>query len=74
MIVFGEATAKVKSELPPHLPIEYAETIGDAVLQASGKAEEGDTVLLSPGCTSFDQFNDYEERGRVFKACVEALT
>ena len=74
MIVFGEATTKIKAELPAHLPLEYADTLSEAVLQASGMAEEGDTVLLSPGCTSFDQFKDYEERGRVFKASVEALT
>ena len=72
-IVFGEATAKIKAELPKNLPIEYTDTLSNAVLQASGLARPGDTVLLSPGCTSFDQFNNYEERGRLFKACVEAL-
>ncbi len=72
-IVFGEATAKIRAELPANLPIEYTDTLSNAVLQASGIAEPGDTILLSPGCTSFDQFKDYEERGRVFKACVEAL-
>ena len=73
MIVFGEAVLKVKNELPADSPVNYTDTVSNAVLEASGIAEPGDTVLLSPGCTSFDQFNDYEERGRVFKACVEAL-
>ena len=73
MIVFGEAVPKVKNEFPAKHPVAYTDTLSNAVLEASGMAEPGDTVLLSPGCTSFDQFNDYEERGRVFKACVEAL-
>jgi len=72
-IIFGEAVPKIKSELPNELPIAYTDTLSEALLQASGLAEPGDTVLLSPGCTSFDQFRDYEERGRVFKSCVEAL-
>ena len=36
-------------------------------------AEDGDTVLLSPACTSFDAFRNFEERGEVFRAMVESL-
>ena len=45
----------------------------DAVLQASRLAEEGDTVLLSPCCASFDLFKNYEDRGRQFKEAVRNL-
>jgi UDP-N-acetylmuramoylalanine--D-glutamate ligase len=44
-----------------------------AVAQASGNAQVGDIVLLAPACASFDQFQNYEHRGRVFKELVLAL-
>ena len=45
----------------------------DAVKQAYQLAEDGDTVLLSPCCASFDLFENYEDRGRQFKLCVRNL-
>ena len=48
-------------------------TLPDAVTEAAHIAEPGDVVLLSPGCTSYDMFTDFEERGRVFAQAVEAL-
>jgi len=48
-------------------------TLADAVALAASRARAGDTVLLSPACSSFDQFKNYAERGRIFKELVLAL-
>jgi UDP-N-acetylmuramoylalanine--D-glutamate ligase len=53
--------------------IKSVTTIADAVKMAAAHAREGDTVMLSPACSSFDQFKDYAERGRVFQELVRAL-
>ena len=49
------------------------DTAQAAVRDAAAHARPGDVILLSPACSSFDQFQDYAERGRVFKQCVQAL-
>ncbi len=48
------------------------DTMEEAVDLALGLAEPGDTILLSPACSSFDQFANYEERGRVFKDLIRS--
>jgi UDP-N-acetylmuramoylalanine--D-glutamate ligase len=53
--------------------VESVGTLAEAVARAAAQATSGDVVLLSPGCASFDQFRDYADRGRQFKALVEAL-
>lgn len=50
-----------------------ANTMKDAVETAYTKAADGDCVLLSPACASFDMFDNYEQRGEIFKACVLGL-
>jgi UDP-N-acetylmuramoylalanine--D-glutamate ligase len=50
-----------------------AGTLDAAVKRAAASAESGDVVLLAPACASFDQFDNYEHRGRVFKQTVQAL-
>jgi UDP-N-acetylmuramoylalanine--D-glutamate ligase len=55
------------------VPLETSGTLETAVTAASGRALAGDVVLLSPACTSFDQFADFEDRGERFRALVEAL-
>jgi UDP-N-acetylmuramoylalanine--D-glutamate ligase len=73
MIHFGEAREKVRTELPSNLPIEETDTMQQAVQRARAMAVEGDTVLLSPGCASYDQFNNFEERGQFYKTYVMNL-
>jgi UDP-N-acetylmuramoylalanine--D-glutamate ligase len=49
------------------------ENLAEAVREAAAAARPGDVVLLSPACSSFDQFRNYAERGRIFKSLVESL-
>lgn len=69
----GKAVRQSKNYCPDALDIHMCATLDDAVIKASGIAKPGDTVLLSPACTSFDMFNNFEERGRRFKEAVLAL-
>jgi len=68
----GAAAEKIKAQItaPSVVP---ARTIEAAVKQASTSAQPGDVVLLAPACASFDQFQNYEHRGRVFKELVRSL-
>ena len=51
----------------------FADTLEEAVTLASREAKEGDAVLLSPACASWDMFGSYEERGEKFKELVKSL-
>jgi UDP-N-acetylmuramoylalanine--D-glutamate ligase len=55
------------------VPCERVGTLADAVAVARGLAPRGSTVLLSPGTSSFDQFNSYEQRGNAFRDIVHQL-
>jgi len=66
----GSAAAKIESHLRGVVPIHPTETLEKAVVAASAAAHPGDIVLLAPACSSFDQFENYEHRGRVFKQLV----
>jgi len=74
VILIGEAKAKMKAIFMQKLPCEEAANLEEAVVRAFAKASSGDCVLLSPMCSSFDMFSDYEERGREFKKAVSNLT
>ncbi|MBB4618767.1 UDP-N-acetylmuramoyl-L-alanine--D-glutamate ligase [Sphingomonas abaci] len=69
----GEAGARFAAVLSGKVPVEEAGTLEVAVARAAAAAGPGEVVLLSPACASFDQFRDYEDRGRAFRRAVEAL-
>jgi UDP-N-acetylmuramoylalanine--D-glutamate ligase len=69
----GAAAAKIASQIQGAAEVEYAETLDNAVRRASESAVPGDVVVLAPACASFDQFQSYEHRGRVFKGIVHSL-
>jgi UDP-N-acetylmuramoylalanine--D-glutamate ligase len=69
----GAAAAKIESQIQGAAEIEHAETLENAVRRASESAVAGDVILLAPACASFDQFQSYEHRGRVFKEVVHSL-
>jgi UDP-N-acetylmuramoylalanine--D-glutamate ligase len=73
VLTIGSAAEKIGRELTGVVKIESAETLERAVAYARANAVVGDTVLLAPACASFDQFENYEHRGRVFKELVAAL-
>lgn len=73
LIVFGEATEKVKNELPDALSIEYCSNLEEALHAGRRLASEGDSILLSPGCASYDQYQNFEQRGIHFKTLVRNL-
>ncbi len=68
----GSAAEKITSQIHGVVQVVSAETMEQAVALAADAADAGDTVLLAPACSSFDQFENYEHRGRVFKELVMA--
>jgi UDP-N-acetylmuramoylalanine--D-glutamate ligase len=72
-LLIGAATDKIEAEIGGSVPIERAGTLARAVEAAAKRALPGDTVLLAPACASFDQFENFEHRGRVFKQLVREL-
>ncbi len=69
----GTAAEKIESQIEGAVPIVKAGTLERAVRLAAEGASSGDVVVLAPACSSFDQFQNYEHRGQVFKELVHAL-
>ena len=73
VVAYGEAGPLVERDLGNAVPLERGTTFADVVARARRAARPGDAVLLSPACSSFDMFTDYEERGATFRALVERM-
>ena len=69
----GAAAEKIESQIAGAAPLERTGTLEAALHRAAELAEPGDVVVLAPACASFDQFENYEHRGRVFKQTVQAM-
>lgn len=72
--LIGAAAERIEKQLSGAVGISHSGDLETAVHDAFARAAPGDVVLLSPACASFDQFQDYEHRGRVFKEIVARLT
>jgi len=72
-LLIGAAAEKIAADFGDAIPYFLAETLERAVAEAFEAAKPGDVVLLAPACSSFDQFENYEERGRLFKRLVTEL-
>src|SRR5213594_3506494 len=73
MILIGEDAPAIEEELKDAVPLERASGMHEAVTRSFAAAERGDIVLLAPACASFDMFESFEHRGRVFKEEVKNL-
>lgn len=73
IIAIGDSKQKVYDYFKDILPVTVAADMEDAVIKARQNAISNDVVLLSPACASFDMFDNYEHRGRVFKDIVNSL-
>jgi UDP-N-acetylmuramoylalanine--D-glutamate ligase len=72
-LLIGAAAEKIESQLRGSVPLLRCGTLGAAVAEAHARAKPGDTVLLAPACASFDQFENFEQRGSEFKRLVVQL-
>jgi UDP-N-acetylmuramoylalanine--D-glutamate ligase len=73
LVLFGAAKNLIARALGHLADTVMVENLAEAVREAAAAARPGDVVLLSPACSSFDQFRNYAERGRIFKSLVESL-
>lgn len=73
VLAFGEAAWRIEADLWPDAPVEIVDEPFSGIIEHAARlARPGDIVLLSPACSSFDMFHDYEDRGRRFRRLVQA--
>jgi UDP-N-acetylmuramoylalanine--D-glutamate ligase len=73
VLAFGESAPRIQSQLERSLPVRSFENLEGALQEAVRHASSGDVILLSPACSSFDQYESYAQRGDHFKQLVGAL-
>ena len=73
LVLMGRDAEIIKAQAGQDVPSYLVDSMSEAVTKSAGLAEQGDQVLLSPACASFDMFRSFEHRGDEFKHCVEAL-
>jgi UDP-N-acetylmuramoylalanine--D-glutamate ligase len=73
LVLIGEDSDTIAAELGELVPFERATDMKNAVTVSLSSAERGDVVLLAPACASFDMFESFEHRGKVFKQEVASL-
>jgi UDP-N-acetylmuramoylalanine--D-glutamate ligase len=75
VVAFGRSGPDIADIVRSETNVDVLEAIdiAESLALANEKAKKGDIVILSPGCSSFDQFKDFEERGDVFKSLVKSL-
>jgi UDP-N-acetylmuramoylalanine--D-glutamate ligase len=73
VILIGAAKEKIKKQLDYNIPMIEVDSMHEAVVKGYENGENGDIVLLSPACASFDMYNNFEERGKDFKSQVRNL-
>jgi UDP-N-acetylmuramoylalanine--D-glutamate ligase len=73
LVLIGRDAPMIEAVVAGRFPIFHAKSMQEAVTLAFDAAQPGDCVLLSPACASFDMFDDYQHRGRVFASAVEGL-
>jgi UDP-N-acetylmuramoylalanine--D-glutamate ligase len=73
VVAFGEAGGKVEQDLKGKVKVTRGGSFAEVLEKARKLAQPGDAVLLSPACSSYDMFRNYEDRGAQFRAAVEAL-
>lgn len=73
LVLIGEDAETIANELGEYTSFEHASDMKDAVARSFAAAEKGDVVLLAPACASFDMFESFEHRGKVFKTEIAGL-
>lgn len=73
IIAMGQARQLIAADVGDEIPVHLAESLQEAVATASRLAPPHASVVLSPGCASFDMFQDYKDRGHQFQNCVRNL-
>ena len=73
IVCYGQAGEKISKQLTPDFTCEFIQNFDDAFKKTKQIAISGDVVLLSPACASFDQFNNFEERGLKFANLVKEI-